>query len=135
MKYRFLAGNPFGGPVGQELGSVASDGTFWLIGRGNWGDGLWYELRLPECIVRDHLGTWFEEVKPERWRPRGGDAYFHINERGEYVSIRWQNTYGDDQRFINFNVWRNREHGAEAARRCLETRKAYFEELMAKGEL
>lgn len=77
--------------------------------------------------IKEGLGTWFEEVKPERWKAEIGESYFLIDDHGtiqkDCARIGYLN------HFNNCNAWRTADQAREAARRCLEVRKKYSEEL------
>lgn len=74
---------------------------------------------------------WFEEVKPERWRPTQGEKYFSVVSAGHLEAQKWAWHGDSSDRFLygTSNCFRTREQAEEAARRVKETLMRYQDEL------
>jgi len=76
------------------------------------------------------FSSWFEEVKPERWRAENGQIYYYITAEGEDTYQEWLGSADDKWRWLNGNVFFTEAQAKEAARRVKATLQAYQEELL-----
>lgn len=86
-------------------------------------------LWICQKIVDTHP-TWYEEVKPERWRAKDGDAFWYVQ---SWISVaESEESIGNLQSNFLFekgNYFRTKEQAEEAAKRVHACLLAYQEEI------
>ncbi len=81
-----------------------------------------------ESVIKE-FPTWYEEVKPERWRTQKNCVYFYVASTGESVFSSEDNSWIDDYNFRHGNYFQTKEQAEEAAKRVRECLLAYQEEI------
>lgn len=108
--------------AGTEWEKIKFDGVLrWRMAGTCSSKDTW----LYDYLVND--ADWFEEKKPERWKPKLLQEYYYVSGSCHPLLDVW---YHDNGRYEAGNCFQNREQAEEAAKRVKECLLKFQDELI-----
>lgn len=67
-----------------------------------------------------YIREFYKEISLPRWKPKSGESYYFLDDRGKIMQSKWNNTQTDDCRYEFSNCFKTAEEAGEAINKIKE---------------